>query len=109
MASTNSSLLIFQRPLMSSRLATSLRGALLAARAAGHARVTVDGTLIRTDRCHTPGPTARSDRTNARVDLWWSGKHMAHGGNIRHRRARRLADQADLHSPTTRSPRSHRR
>src|SRR4051794_12740324 len=39
--------------------APGLRGALLAARAAGHPHVTVDGTLIRTDRCHTPGPTAR--------------------------------------------------
>jgi hypothetical protein len=39
--------------------APGLRGALLAARAAGHPHVTVDGTLIRTDRCHAPGPTAR--------------------------------------------------
>jgi hypothetical protein len=62
--------------------APGLRGALLAARAAGHTHVTVDGTLIRTDRCSAPGPTARADRTDARVDLWWSGKHAAHGGNI---------------------------
>jgi hypothetical protein len=62
--------------------APGLRGALLAARAAGHAHVTVDGTLVRTDRCHTPGPTARGDRPERRVDLWWSGKHAAHGGNI---------------------------
>ena len=40
--------------------APGLRGALLAARAAGHAHVTVDGTLIRTDRCHTPGPKSES-------------------------------------------------
>ena len=59
-----------------------LRGALLAARAAGHSHVTVDGTLIRTDRCHVPGPTARADRRDRRVDLWWSGKHAAHGGNV---------------------------
>jgi hypothetical protein len=59
-----------------------LRGALLAARAAGHAHVTVDGTLIRTDRCSAPGPTARADRSDRRVDLWWSGKHAAHGGNV---------------------------
>src|SRR5205085_11291863 len=32
--------------------APGLRGALLAARAAGHTHVHVDGTLIRTDRCH---------------------------------------------------------
>jgi hypothetical protein len=62
--------------------APGLRGALLAARTAGHAHVTVDGTLIRTDRCHVPGPTARTDRSGRRVDLWWSGKHAAHGGNL---------------------------
>ena len=62
--------------------APGLRGALLAARAAGHPHVTVDGTLIRTDRCHVPGPTARTDRPGRRVDLWWSGKHAAHGGNV---------------------------
>jgi hypothetical protein len=62
--------------------APGLRGALLAARAAGHPHVTVDGTLIRTDRCRAPGPTARGNRPERRVDLWWSGKHAAHGGNI---------------------------
>jgi hypothetical protein len=62
--------------------APGLRGALLAARAAGHSHVTVDGTLIRTDRCHVPGPTARADRRDRRVDLWWSSKHAAHGGNV---------------------------
>jgi hypothetical protein len=35
----------------------------------------VDGTLIETDRCRTPGPTPG-------VDLWWSGKHHNHGGNV---------------------------
>ena len=35
----------------------------------------VDGTLIHTDRISTPGPTRG-------VDLWWSGKHRHHGGNI---------------------------
>jgi hypothetical protein len=53
----------------------SLHGALLAAKAAGHTYVIVDGTLIRTDRIATPGPTRG-------VDLWWSGKHHHHGGNI---------------------------
>jgi hypothetical protein len=62
--------------------APGLRGALLAARAAGHPHVTVDGTLIRTDRCSVAGPTARIDRPDRRVDLWWSGKHAAHGGNV---------------------------
>jgi DDE superfamily endonuclease len=53
----------------------SLRGALLAAKAAGHTHVLLDGTLIATDRIATPGPTCG-------VDLWWSGKHRHHGGNI---------------------------
>jgi DDE superfamily endonuclease len=62
--------------------APGLRGALLAARAAGHPHLTVDGTLIRTDRCRVAGPTARTDRPGRRVDLWWSGKHGCHGGNV---------------------------
>jgi hypothetical protein len=53
----------------------SLHGALLAAKAAGYSHVIVDGTLIYTDRIDTSGPTAG-------VDLWWSGKHKHHGGNI---------------------------
>jgi DDE superfamily endonuclease len=53
----------------------SLHGALLAAKTAGHSHVIVDGTLIHTDRISTPGPTAG-------VDLWWSGKHHHHGGNV---------------------------
>ena len=53
----------------------SLHGALLAAKAAGHTHVLLDGTLIHTDRIATPGPTRG-------VDLWWSGKHRHHGGNI---------------------------
>lgn len=53
----------------------SLRGALLAAKTAGHTHVILDGTLIHTDRVATPGPTRG-------VDLWWSGKHRHHGGNI---------------------------
>ena len=53
----------------------SLHGALLAAKVAGHSHVITDGTLIHTDRIATPGPTSG-------VDLWWSGKHKHHGGNI---------------------------
>lgn len=53
----------------------TLRGALLAAKAAGHSHVIVDGTLMHTDRISTLGPTPG-------VDLWWSGKHHHHGGNI---------------------------
>lgn len=55
--------------------APGLHSALLAAKAAGHDHVTIDGTLVDTDRCRVPGPTAG-------VDLWWSGKHHHHGGNI---------------------------
>jgi hypothetical protein len=52
----------------------SLYNALLAAKAAGHTHVIVDGTLIATDRIAVPGPTPG-------VDLWWSGKHKHHSGN----------------------------
>lgn len=55
--------------------APSLHGALLAAKTAGYSHVIIDGTLIETDRVAAPGPTAG-------VDLWWSGKHHCHGGNI---------------------------
>ncbi|MEV4417570.1 transposase family protein [Catellatospora sp. NPDC049609] len=53
----------------------SLHAALLAAKMAGHSHINVDGTLIHTDRCRIPGPTPG-------VDLYWSGKHHHHGGNI---------------------------
>jgi len=52
-----------------------LHGALLAAKAAGYGHVSIDGTLIATDRVAAPGPTPG-------VDLWWSGKHAHHGGNV---------------------------
>lgn len=55
--------------------APNLESALLAAKMAGYAYVSIDGTLIETDRCRAAGPTAG-------VDLWWSGKHSRHGGNI---------------------------
>lgn len=55
--------------------APKLESALLAAKMAGHGHVSIDGTLIETDRCRIPGPTEG-------VDLWWSGKHHNHGGNI---------------------------
>lgn len=55
--------------------APALESALLAAKIAGHAHISIDGTLIETDRCRMPGPTPG-------VDLWWSGKHANHGGNI---------------------------
>jgi DDE superfamily endonuclease len=43
--------------------------------AAGWTHVTLDGTLIRTDRCRTTNPDTGHDR-------WFSGKHRAHGGNV---------------------------
>ena len=55
--------------------APGLRGALLAAKIAGYRYVMLDGTLIPIDRCSAPGPTQG-------VDLWWSGKHHRHCGNI---------------------------
>jgi DDE superfamily endonuclease len=44
-------------------------------RAEGWSPVTVDGTLIRTDRVRTPTPHTGDD-------LWYSGTHRAHGGNV---------------------------
>ena len=55
--------------------APGLHSALLAAKLAGYDYVIIDGTLVDTDRCRTPGPTMG-------VDLWWSGKHEQHGGNV---------------------------
>lgn len=55
--------------------APSLEAALVAAKLAGYDHVMLDGTLIHTDRVSTPGPTTG-------VDLWWSGKHHHHGGNV---------------------------
>jgi hypothetical protein len=55
--------------------APKLESALLAAKAAGYSHINIDGTLIETDRCRAPGPTPG-------VDLWWSGKHANHGGNV---------------------------
>jgi hypothetical protein len=55
--------------------APGLHSVLLAAKIAGYGHLTIDGTLIETDRCRTPGPTPG-------VDLWWSGKHDNHGGNV---------------------------
>ncbi len=44
-------------------------------KAAGWSHVTVDGTLIATDRCRVKNPDTGHD-------LWFSGKHHAHGGNV---------------------------
>jgi hypothetical protein len=55
--------------------APGLESALLAAKMAGYSHVNIDGTVVETDRCRTPGPTPG-------VDLWWSAKCDNHGGNI---------------------------
>ncbi len=78
--------------------APGLPGALLAARAAGHPHVTVDGTLIRPDRCRAPGPAAWADRPDRRGHLWWSGEHAAHGGKVQVIATRTLA-HLDLPGP----------
>ena len=55
--------------------APDLHQVLEAGKAAGWTHVTLDGTLIRTDRCRTKNPDTGHD-------LWYSGKHRAHGGNV---------------------------
>jgi len=54
--------------------APDLAGVLAAAKDTGLTHLNLDGTVIRTDRIHTPGPNGS--------DLWWSCKHKHHGGNI---------------------------
>jgi hypothetical protein len=54
--------------------APTLHEALSAAKEAGLTHLNLDGTVIRTDRIATPGPNG--------ADLWWSGKHKRHGGNV---------------------------
>lgn len=55
-------------------LAPCVHDALLAAKATGATHLNLDGTLIHTDRVAMRGPNG--------ADLWWSGKHKHHGGNI---------------------------
>src|SRR3954465_4085116 len=55
--------------------APDLQEALAAGAAAGWTHVTLDGTLVRTDRCRVTNPDTGHD-------LWYSGKHRAHGGNV---------------------------
>jgi hypothetical protein len=54
--------------------APDLSTALERAKAAGLTHLNLDGTVIRTDRVAAPGPNG--------ADLWWSGKHKHHGGNV---------------------------
>jgi DDE superfamily endonuclease len=55
--------------------APDLHDVLERGKAAGWTHVTLDGTLIDTDRCRTKNPDTGHD-------LWFSGKHRAHGGNV---------------------------
>jgi hypothetical protein len=55
--------------------APDLHEVLEAGKAAGWTHVTLDGALIETDRSRTPNPDTGHD-------LWYSGKHHAHGGNV---------------------------
>lgn len=54
--------------------APDLATALERAKAAGLTHLNLDGTVVRTDRVAAPGPNG--------ADLWWSGKHKHHGGNV---------------------------
>ncbi|MFG1711351.1 transposase family protein [Nonomuraea sp. M3C6] len=54
--------------------APDLKTALERAAEAGLTHLNLDGTLIYTDRISTPGPNG--------ADLYWSGKHKHHGGNV---------------------------
>lgn len=54
--------------------APGLGQALARASEAGLSHLNLDGTVVRTDRVSTPGPNG--------ADLWWSGKHKHHGGNV---------------------------
>ena len=55
--------------------APDLHQVLETGRADGWTHVILDGTLIVTDRCRTKKPDTGHD-------LWFSGKHRAHGGNV---------------------------
>ena len=54
--------------------APDLHDVLDQARREGWSHVNLDGTLIETDRVHAQGENGH--------DLWYSGKHRTHGGNV---------------------------
>ena len=58
--------------------APDLREALQRARDEGLPHVILDGTVIPADRCQEPAISVKGDV----IDLWYSGKAHAHGGNI---------------------------
>ena len=58
--------------------APDLRQALERARQEGYSHVILDGTIILADRCREKTLSVRGEV----IDLWYSGKAHAHGGNI---------------------------
>jgi hypothetical protein len=58
--------------------APDLREALQRARDEGLSHVILDGTVIACDRCKEPAISVKGEV----IDLWYSGKAHAHGGNI---------------------------
>ena len=58
--------------------APDLRQALRRAAADGLPHVILDGTIIEADRCREPAVSVKGEV----IDLWYSGKARAHGGNI---------------------------
>jgi hypothetical protein len=58
--------------------APDLREALERAREEGLPHVILDGTVIACDRCKEPAISVKGEV----IDLWYSGKARAHGGNI---------------------------
>jgi len=61
-----------------SNQAPDLRQALGRARAEGLPHVVLDGTIIPADRCREKTLSVRGEV----IDLWYSGKAHAHGGNV---------------------------
>ena len=60
------------------REAPELHEALERARDDGFTHVILDGTIIEADRCREPVISVKGEV----IDLWYSGKAHAHGGNI---------------------------
>jgi hypothetical protein len=58
--------------------APDLREALERARQYGFSHVILDGKIIACDRCKEPAVSVRGEV----IDLWYSGKAHAHGGNV---------------------------
>jgi hypothetical protein len=58
--------------------APDLREALERARQDGFSHVILDGKIIACDRCKEPAVSVRGEV----IDLWYSGKAHAHGGNV---------------------------